>query len=64
MKATVETDLCKGCGACEIICPEVFRMNGGRNDFAVVHSETVPEEADNFCVDARNCCKPKAIRIC
>ncbi len=63
MKATVNPNLCTGCGLCEIMCPEVFRMNGGREAFAFAHSETVDEEADNFCVDARDCCNPNAIRI-
>ncbi len=27
MKATVDQDLCIGCGVCESVCPEVFQMN-------------------------------------
>ena len=64
MKATVATESCTGCGICEIICPEVFRMNGGsREKRAVVHVETVPDEAGCFCVDARDCCKGNAIQL-
>ena len=27
MKATVDQELCIGCGVCESVCPEVFQMN-------------------------------------
>ena len=64
MKATVDTNVCNGCGICEIICPEIFRMAGSDGkQFAVVRAETVPEQAVNFCVDARDCCKPEAILL-
>ncbi len=26
MKPTVDTDLCIGCGNCESVCPDVFRL--------------------------------------
>ena len=64
MKATVNTQQCKGCGICQVICPEVFRMNGGgRKEFALVRHENVPEDVENFCLDARDCCQAKAIQI-
>ena len=64
MKVSVDPELCTGCGICEVVCPEVFRMNGGgRKQFAVVRTELVPEEAINFCRDARDCCKPEAICV-
>lgn len=64
MRATVDSKLCTGCGICEVVCPEVFRMNGdGRNPLAVVRGEPVPEEAIKFCRDAKYCCKPGAILI-
>ena len=63
MTAALDRTVCTGCGICAIICPEVFRMQGGRKDIAVVHAETVPEEAETFCEDARDCCKRKAIQL-
>ena len=64
MRVTVDPKLCTGCGICEVVCPEVFRLDGGgKKPFAVVRSETVPEEAVNFCRDARDCCKPQAILV-
>ena len=64
MKAYLNPDLCTGCTICEVVCPEVFRMNenGGR-PVAVVHTEEVPEEAMSFCRDARDCCRPRAIDL-
>ena len=64
MKAAVDASLCNGCGICEIVCPEVFRMSGGNETgLAVVRGEVVPEEAIRFCRDARDCCKPRAISL-
>ncbi|NCC50485.1 MAG: ferredoxin [Spartobacteria bacterium] len=64
MKETVDSKRCSGCGICEIVCPEIFRMSvGGRKKCALVHTEIVPEEAINFCRDARDCCKQQAIAI-
>ena len=64
MKVTVDTTLCNGCGLCETVCPEVFRMSGGNGKgFAVVRSEVVPEAAVRFCRDARDCCRPRAILL-
>lgn len=64
MNVTVNTNLCTGCGICEIICPEIFQIQtGGRKKIAIVHSETISEEVEPFCEDARNYCKTKAIQI-
>jgi len=64
MRVSVDTQVCNGCGICEVICPEVFRMETGNGrKRAAVLSDTVPEAAWNFCRDARDCCKPRAIAI-
>ena len=64
MKATVEQDLCTGCGICEIVCPEVFEMkpDTGRG-VAFVHTQKVPDRFSAFCVDARDCCPTNAIAL-
>lgn len=64
LRVEVDAALCNGCGICEVVCPEVFRMDGeGQRPVAVVLQDVVPLEAMNFCIDARDCCKPNAIRI-
>lgn len=40
MKAIIE-DGCIGCGQCEAICPEVFRMNDSNE--AEVYADVTPE---------------------
>ena len=60
MKAKVDSKLCSGCGACEIICPEVFEMRG---DVAVVKAEQVPATAEGFCLEAANVCASRAICV-
>ena len=60
MKAFVDREKCVGCGSCEEICPEVFRMEG---DKAVVHSETVPEGSEDKARQAEEACEPDAIKV-
>ncbi len=60
MKATVDQDLCVGCGLCPELCPEVFRMDG---DKAVAKVDEVPAEAEDACRDAAEQCPAEAIKI-
>lgn len=60
MKATVDAEKCVGCGVCEEICPEVFKME---EDKAVVHASPVPEGAEDKCKQAGETCAPNAINI-
>lgn len=64
MRANIDKKLCTGCGICEVVCPEVFKLQGdGRKRHAVVHTEHVPETALCFCRDAHDCCKTGAITL-
>lgn len=60
MKATVDQDLCVGCGLCPELCPDVFRMDG---DKAVAKVDEVPAEAEEACRDAAEQCPAEAIKI-
>jgi ferredoxin len=60
MKAIVNEDTCIGCGLCESVCPEVFKMNG---DKAVVYVNPVPAQAEASCKQAVDECPVVAISI-
>ncbi|PKL42294.1 MAG: ferredoxin [Candidatus Riflebacteria bacterium HGW-Riflebacteria-1] len=60
MKAKVDVDTCIGCGLCEQICPDVFKME---EDKAVVRGETVPAEAETACQNAADQCPVAAITV-
>ncbi|MCK4997227.1 ferredoxin [Candidatus Pacearchaeota archaeon] len=54
-KIVVDQDKCIGCGACEAICPDSFKMSGGkaRTVKAEVEELTCEKEAVSECpVDA------------
>lgn len=52
-------DTCVGCGACAIINPEVFDMNGDR---AVVNQVNI-NKTEDLCIDAALSCPVNAIEI-
>jgi ferredoxin len=58
VKATVDKDLCTGCGLCESTCPEVFEL---QDDVAVVKVDTVPADAEESCKQAAEDCPVEAI---
>ncbi len=59
MKVSVDQDLCIGCGLCESICPEVFRMND--DNLAEVIEQ--PDSISDTCREACESCPVSAITI-
>jgi ferredoxin len=60
MTATVDSELCDGCGLCSEICPSVFTMI---EDLAVVKRRPSPDTAAQDCPDARDLCPKNAIEL-
>lgn len=60
MKATVDKELCTGCGVCTDTCPEVFALD---DDTARVIVNEVPEGAKDSCKEAAESCPVDAITL-
>lgn len=60
VKAKVNEDFCTGCGPCEMICPEVFRIE---NKICKVMVNTIPPEAEDRCYKAMVECPVEAIML-
>ena len=60
MKAFVEQDTCIGCGLCESVCPEVFRMTDC--NVAEVYGEITPGNEDS-AFEAESGCPVSVISI-
>jgi ferredoxin len=61
MKATVDQDLCIGCGICEGIVPEVFSLQN--EPYAEVLLDPIPEEFQDATREAAEECPEAAITI-
>lgn len=61
MKAKVDKDACVGCGLCEGVCPQVFKMTD--EDLAEVIVEQVPADAEASCREAAEGCPADAISL-
>ena len=61
MKATVDPDLCIGCGVCPNLAPDVFEMND--EGIAEVKVDTVPAELEDVAKEAAEECPSEAITI-
>ncbi|RLB06788.1 MAG: ferredoxin [Deltaproteobacteria bacterium] len=48
----IEKEECIGCGTCEEICPEVFRLNEEEGYAEVIEPEGGPEELIEEAIDA------------
>ena len=60
MKASVDPDVCIGCGLCAEICPEIFRME---DDKAVAYVYTMPDKHLDSAKKAAADCPVDAIAI-
>jgi len=60
MKAHVNEELCTGCGPCEDICSEVFKIEDG---LSRVKTDPVPADAEDSCREAMEECPTDAISI-
>ncbi|HHY26590.1 MAG TPA: ferredoxin [Desulfitobacterium dehalogenans] len=58
MYATVESD-CIGCGSCEAVCPEIFRMND--DGLAEAYVNPVPSELEEKAKEAADMCPVNVI---
>jgi len=61
MKAIVDEDLCIGCGACEDVCPDVFRLED--DGYAHVIAENPTSEMYGCIRDAEDGCPTAAISV-
>jgi ferredoxin len=50
-KVYVDQDECIGCGSCEEICPEVFKLNADTEKAEVIKPEGGPEDLIQEAVD-------------
>jgi ferredoxin len=60
MKATIDNDLCSGCGLCVDVSPKVFEMDG---DEVKVIATPVPADAEDDTREAVESCPVEAIEI-
>lgn len=60
MKASVDSELCTGCGLCADTCPDIFELDG---DIARVKVEIVPEAAEECVQQAAEDCPASAIKV-
>jgi ferredoxin len=61
MKAVVDKETCIGCGLCETLCSDVFRM--GADNKAAVLVDVIPAPSAASANDAKDSCPVSAIMI-
>ena len=71
MKVTIDRENCIGCGACEAVCPEVFKLaDDGKSSIAEKYQKDGPDKGEideeelASCVEsARDSCPVEVISI-
>jgi ferredoxin len=51
MQTTIDEEECIGCGSCEELCPEVFKMNEDKEKAEVILPEGGPKEYIEEAID-------------
>lgn len=59
MKIRIKSELCRGCGVCEAMCPDVYQMND--HYVAQVKTENISEKLVNCALQGENICPTHAI---
>ena len=52
MTVYIDEDECMGCGTCEELCPEVFRLNTDTEKAEVIKPEGGPEDLIEEAIDS------------
>ena len=52
MAVLIDEDECIGCGTCEEICPEVFKLNTGTEKAEVIMEEDGPQDLIEEAIDS------------
>ncbi|WP_366924174.1 ferredoxin [Metallumcola ferriviriculae] len=60
MKVKINEELCIACGACEGICPDVFKLEG---DVSKVLVDEIPPEFEDEVIEAAEGCPSQAIEV-
>ena len=59
MKFKVKSELCRGCGVCEAVCPNVYQMDSNR--IAKVVTESISDDLKACAIQGENICPVQAI---
>ena len=60
MNVTIDEDTCLGCGQCEEVCPDIFKLI---DDKAQVILDDIPSNLKDCCHEAEEICPVSAITI-